>query len=680
MTIPRAASAEHPAPTSGDGYTFAPDDGTLISGPSSVPEGGFPSPGPDVIVGVVSNTTQYGRTGAIGVGTVGLSHRTESCNKGDAPYHWFPLPNVDHPMIAMNLYRLRPINGSQRFEQIGYSWIKHAFSVFEGNACGFGCQSTGTTTMLGVGCSDPYSSSLNGGQCGLGPRSAVNPYTGVIPGGVGLGGSPCASLNHPARDHRGHVHDGISHRVQVRDVDLMPELNPGARYFSEAVYVGPHEFTDPDAFANQNMHNNASYREVTVTGPDFVGRFTFGEVGSTINEEPAIAAWGTATLHTIESVPGVDGRAFLASKSVSIGGGQWHHEFVIFNFNLDRSIGSLSVPLPPGATASDIGFYAPAHHAPELHASTYSDDPWTVDLSGGAVTWSTEDFTINPDANAIRWGTAYNFRFDTNVPPVETTVTVGMFKTGETVEVILPFIPPNCLGPEDCDDGTPCNGDEECLDGDCQKAALVDCNENGEPDLCEIEAGTADDINANGIPDQCEQLGDFDDDGDVDLIDYEQFLVCVDLFGGGEPMRCAVFDFNSNDAIDLTDFGVFQRLFTGAPQCPLITGAGTNPGPGSGDIVPVTVDFPGASGSVVIHPCLPIFGCIEITINAGTKGLLNFACGDQIDFGNVLFNDGVGGPPNDAGEVTFDRGIDFACGQPFNVVFSLPCNIAVSAP
>ena len=36
-------------------------------------------------------------------------------------------------------------------------------------------------SALGVGCSDPYGSGLNGSQNGLGPRYEVNPHTGVFP-------------------------------------------------------------------------------------------------------------------------------------------------------------------------------------------------------------------------------------------------------------------------------------------------------------------------------------------------------------------------------------------------------------------------------------------------------------------------------------------------------------------
>ena len=51
---------------------------------------------------------------------------------------------------------MEPTN-DDRFEQIGQSWLKHAFTALNNNICGFGCNVVWTGTHLGAGCSDPYS-------------------------------------------------------------------------------------------------------------------------------------------------------------------------------------------------------------------------------------------------------------------------------------------------------------------------------------------------------------------------------------------------------------------------------------------------------------------------------------------------------------------------------------------
>ena len=96
-------------------------------------------------------------------------------------------------------------DNTERFEQIGQSWLKHAFTALTQNVCGFGCNGVGGS-HLGSGCSDPYSASLNGGQTGIGSRAWVNPFTGAYPS--------------TANNHSGHSHDGVSHRVRVEVDDL----------------------------------------------------------------------------------------------------------------------------------------------------------------------------------------------------------------------------------------------------------------------------------------------------------------------------------------------------------------------------------------------------------------------------------------------------------------------------
>ena len=128
---------------------------------------------------------QFGTTGT----QVGVAVGTTSCNNGDVNLNWIAMPNTDHPVIPQNVYRMSGgATNDERFEQIGQSWLKHAFAAVNGNACGFGCGGSGSG--LRPGCSDPYGASLNASQSGLGSRAWVNPFTGVFPS--------------TARDHTGH--------------------------------------------------------------------------------------------------------------------------------------------------------------------------------------------------------------------------------------------------------------------------------------------------------------------------------------------------------------------------------------------------------------------------------------------------------------------------------------------
>ncbi len=59
-------------------------------------------PGPDVIVGDLPSMDQFGTAGT----QVGLGIGTTSCNNGTVDLNWFALPQVDHPVIPQNLYRM----------------------------------------------------------------------------------------------------------------------------------------------------------------------------------------------------------------------------------------------------------------------------------------------------------------------------------------------------------------------------------------------------------------------------------------------------------------------------------------------------------------------------------------------------------------------------------------------
>src|SRR2546429_7348465 len=392
-------------------------------------------PGPDVIVGDIESFEQP--QGAVNGNFVGLGVGTVSCNNGDQPIDWHPLPNTNHPVIPQNLYRMSGGGDhTERFEQIGQSWMKHAFFALEEFICGT-CNTSPpcvTGDQLCPGCADTYVASLNYDQDLIGSRAWVNPFTGVFPS------------NPDPNNHAGHNHTGTSHRVTVATSDLIPGQNPGATYFAEADYISPTEYTWCQAHPGQcNMYNNVSYRPFTVSGGPTT--FTFGAAGLTVRMQPAIQTWAStgATVAQVEPDPGNDGIWFMGYKVTNPSAGVWHYEYALSNQNLDRAIQSLCVP-EGGANISNIAFHAPPQEPAWPNEGTfnnqgYSSTPWAVDQSGGSITWSTETFATNQNANAIRFGTLYNFRFDSNFPPSGTTANISFFKTGPpvSVKVLAPF-------------------------------------------------------------------------------------------------------------------------------------------------------------------------------------------------------------------------------------------------
>jgi hypothetical protein len=390
--------------------------------------------GPDVIVGNLDEIEQAGNDAT----SVGLGVGTTSCNNGNQPVDWLQLPSNQHPVIPQNLYRMSAgADNTERFEQIGQSWMKHAFFALEDDQCGFGCNTANCTTgdQLCPGCSDTYTAGLNDNQFGIGSRAWVNPFTGNFPSG------------NTANNHTGHNHTGTSHRGTVAMSDLIPAQNPGASYFAEADYISPTEYSWCQSHPGEcNMFNNVSYRQFTVSGGPTT--FNFSPAAPTVRMQPAVAAWTGATIsQRLEPDPGNDGVWFIGYKITNPSAGVWHYEYALFNMNLDRAIQSFSVPLAAGVNVTNIGFHAPPQEPGWPNDGTfnnqgYDSTPWSNDYQSGntSITWNTQTSAQNQNANAIRFGTLYNFRFDADQPPQTANATVGYFKTGSpmTVEIQAP--------------------------------------------------------------------------------------------------------------------------------------------------------------------------------------------------------------------------------------------------
>ncbi|TWT46009.1 hypothetical protein RAS1_24470 [Phycisphaerae bacterium RAS1] len=356
-------------------------------------------------------------------GVTGYSIGTTSCNVGTIPLNWFNA-TADHPVIAQNMYRLK----SGRFEQIGMSWVKHAYCATQNNTCA-SCSPAcaGCCDYLGVGCSDPYGSGFNGDQSRLGPRSEINPATGQFP--------------FPPTLAWGQTGDGVYKRVAVPVADLNPAINSGAQYFCEGIYLAR------DDALSGNTANNASYRPFTV-GAFSGGLYLLNVTGATTPEAPAIYAWAAAepgvTIREID-VPS-DGRVLAAFKTTDLGG-TWHYELAVFNFYSDRAVQAVRVPTA-GQSLTNIAARDIDHHSGE----PYSTAAWTDNAgAGGELVWQTETYAANPNANALRWGTLFNYRFDAAGPPVPCDVTLTLFKPGAPSAVAFAGMGPAADGDLNCD-------------------------------------------------------------------------------------------------------------------------------------------------------------------------------------------------------------------------------------
>jgi hypothetical protein len=349
----------------------------------------------DVALSAMSTLTSLGRVGTYPNGRNGLSLSTTSCNVGTNNIPWFAPMQVQHPSIAMNLYRV--VNG--KFEQIGWSWMKHGFLSTNSNGCGT-CQNPGTGTLLGVNCSDTYGTGNNGDRNYLGGRDEVNAFTGVW---------TCTNSyfsnyqNDCVRRNNGSGLDSVAHRLEVFDQDL---VTPGAQYYYEAYYVNANEV---------NKYNQIGSRQASITWNG--SSWTINDINGGMVQGPAINRWGQ--LRTI-ATPNTEGDVIVAVQTTDIGGGMWRYDYVLYNHDSDRQVREFSVPMPSGKTVQNILF---------KDIDKDGTNQWSGAYDGTKVVWSTGAFGVGTP-NPLKFASAFNFSFESDVPPVDGSASLGLFKPG----------------------------------------------------------------------------------------------------------------------------------------------------------------------------------------------------------------------------------------------------------
>ncbi len=351
--------------------------------------------GADILIGDLFSLNQLGREGS----EIAASMASTTCNAGADPLDWFTNPNPNHPFITQATYRL----SGGRLEQIGMSWAKHGFGAAQTNACSLGCTPFPNNTRLGSGCSDIYGASTNGLQSILGPRSEINPWTGVYDYTTSILSSPSPAFN------------GIERRMILNDSDLDATQWPGATYFGE-IYVLAHD--------DQDHLNSVAWEPIGVTGtPGGVWSFDTGVAAHT--QGPAIGAWPGATIVEALDSTGTDGRVYLGTQVTDLGGGQWRYDYAIHNLDLHGGIGQLTLPVPADVALTDLYF-----HAAEQQEFGYDDQPWSFDRIGDTATWQTDSAATATPQNPIRWGALYNFGFTADTPPIAALASLGVHEPG----------------------------------------------------------------------------------------------------------------------------------------------------------------------------------------------------------------------------------------------------------
>ncbi len=335
-----------------------------------------------------------GRTGTYPNGNNALTLYTTSCNVGTVNVPWNAPMSVTHPGIIMNLYRIN--NG--RFEQIGWSWVKHGFYATNASQCG-SCSTPGGS-FLGPACSDTYGGGNNDDQYYLGGRDEWNPQTGMW---------TCQNswfsnyVNDCTRRNTGTGLTVTDHRLTALDSDLGIS---GAQYYYEARYINAND---------RNIYNNIASRHCTMSWTG--SQWSFSTVDSAEVQGPAINRWGDMRSF---AQPQTDGDVIVAVQTTSLGNGMYHYEYAVYNSSLDRQIQTFSIPMPNGMTVQNIGF---------RDIDQDGTNNWPGVYANNSITWSTTAYGSS-NANPLKYSSVFNFRFDANLPPVPGSAQLGLFKPG----------------------------------------------------------------------------------------------------------------------------------------------------------------------------------------------------------------------------------------------------------
>ncbi|MEM7478812.1 MAG: hypothetical protein AAF483_27830 [Planctomycetota bacterium] len=365
------------------------------------------STGPDVIVGAVDNLVEWDRSGD---GSLGLSASTDSCNVGDTKISWHRLPDNNHPVIALNLYK----EAEGRIIQIAQSWVKHGFFAVNADDCptfdgkSFICSEPIGGSTLNPGCSDLYGAFLNADPQYLGPRSKINSSSGYFDGDS-------------AQDLSDYPDSSDLERILYLDESVLSDYAT-REFFLESIYI-----SDDDASAG-NSRNNVSYR--VFSADNSAGFWRFTNQSPTRHGLPAISEWSgdPSTLQEISlnELDGYSSTIMVGSKVTELSETRFRYDYVVFNMNSDTAIGSLALSFDTSSIdQTSVGFYFP-----RAHGEIWSEEPWLANISSESISWNTEGFAVNERANAIRWGTAYNFWFESEQPPELKNAILGRFKSG----------------------------------------------------------------------------------------------------------------------------------------------------------------------------------------------------------------------------------------------------------
>jgi len=354
-----------------------------------------------------TNPTYWGRRGpAYPNGEVAMSYTYTMCNPGTVNIQWQTPMNPNHPMFAMMI--VRETNG--RFEQITSNettYVKHAWAAANSaSTCGGTCQSSGSG--LRINCTDTYGVATNANRYWLAPAEEIDPWTGIWEpvGSYFDRGDPEIAPPYNTNGQRSLTNsqisafDDVKNRITLKEQDL---LTPGRFYYCCHIVCRGED--------GDNHWNNIGYREFTSSynAPDW----SWSNAGNWA-EGTVLNQWAGASITSARNGDD-DGHFLVAVKVDALGGGMWHYEYAVQNFDNARGGASFRLPMCPTTALSNVTF---------RDTNDNLLDEWTWSRSGAELAF------LATATNPLNWNSIYNFGFDCDVAPDSGDVVIDQARLG----------------------------------------------------------------------------------------------------------------------------------------------------------------------------------------------------------------------------------------------------------
>lgn len=335
-------------------------------------------------------------------------------------------PPDQHPFLVWNMYRI----ADGRIEQLGASGVKHAFLTLNFN-CTINC---GSGNVLWPGCEDVYGTGTNNSNSSQGPRYDIIPSDGLF--------FSEGSFFDPGRTGSQTNNSGsFENRLMVDPAELQ---TAGADYFLDSWYV---VMADIDIWNSMGFHS--------ITPNESGGTWSFGPLGPFTNG-PTIENWVAAdtanpnesheTIVVPSATPGAlypanlpQGHLRVLGKATEVAPGRWRYNYAVQNYDFDRNIDQVRIPLPASAQIFETWFGAPVVDGVQVA-------DWTVEHVGGELVFTAPP-GVPPNTNALSWFSLFNFEVETDVPPVDGrgTMTLEVADAGSPSQVTTDIVAPGFL-------------------------------------------------------------------------------------------------------------------------------------------------------------------------------------------------------------------------------------------